>query len=222
MAEQAWAKVDAYLSGLFAAPDPVLDAVLGAAAAAGLPAHEVSPTQGKFLYLLARIQGARLILELGTLAGYSTIWLARALPPGGRLVTLEADPRHAAIARANFARAGLDGQIELHQGAALDSLAALAAAGAEPFDFVFIDADKAGNPHYLPAALALLRPGGVIVADNVIRGGMVIDGDGSDPSACGIRRFHALVAADPRLEATALQTVGSKGWDGFTLIRLAA
>jgi predicted O-methyltransferase YrrM len=195
------------------APDPVLDAALDDAAAAGLPAHEVTPSQGKLLNLLARVQGAASILELGTLAGYSTIWLARALPPGGRLVTLEADAGYAEVARANIERAGLGTVVEIIVGPALETLPQLGG----PFDLVFIDADKRSNPDYLAWALRLSRPGTVIVADNVVREGAVLDPDSDDPSAQGARRFIELLGAEPRVDATVIQTVGSKGYDGFAI-----
>jgi predicted O-methyltransferase YrrM len=210
-----WTAVDRYLADRLLAPDAALDAALAASAAAGLPAHGVSPTQGRLLELLARIQGARAILELGTLGAYSTISLARALPPDGRLVTLELDAGYAEVARANLARAGVADVVEVRVGVARQTLAALAAEGRDPFDLVFIDADKAGNAEYLAAVLELSRPGTLIVADNVIRGGSVLDGD--DASAVGVRRFFDLIAAEPRLRATAIQTVGEKGYDGFAL-----
>ena len=213
--QDRWTAVDRYLADRLLEPDAALDAALAASAAAGLPAHGVSPTQGRLLELLARIQGARTILELGTLGAYSTIWLARALPAGGRLVTLELDAGYAEVARANLARAGLADVVEVRIGPARETLAALAAEGHDPFDFVFIDADKAANAEYLAAALELSRPGTLIVADNVIRGGAVLDGD--DASAVGVRRFFDLIAAEPRLRATAIQTVGEKGYDGFAL-----
>jgi predicted O-methyltransferase YrrM len=213
--QERWTAVDRYLADRLLEPDAALDAALEASAAAGLPAHGVSPAQGRLLELLARIQGARTILELGTLGAYSTIWLARALPPGGRLMTLELDAGYAAVARANLARAGVADVVEVRVGPARDTLAALAAEGHDPFDLVFIDADKAGNAEYLGAALALSRPGTLIVADNVIRGGSVLDGE--DASAVGVRRFFDLIAAEPRLRATAIQTVGEKGYDGFAL-----
>ena len=217
MSEAVWAEVDRYLEAALLRPDPELDAVLAATRAAGLPQQQVSPTQGKFLMLLALACGARNILEIGTLGGYSTIWLARALPPGGRLVTLEAQEKHAAVARANFERAGVAGAVDLRVGRAADSLPKLAAEGAGPFDFVFIDADKAGTPEYFTWALRLSRRGTVIVVDNVVRGGAVTDTASDDPSVLGIRRFNELVAAEPRVAATAIQTVGSKGYDGFAM-----
>ena len=213
--QDRWTAVDRYLADRLLGPDAALDAALAASAAAGLPAHAVSPTQGRLLEMLARIQGARAILELGTLGAYSTIWLARALAPGGRLVTLELDAGYAEVARENLARAGLADVVEVRVGPARETLAALASEGRDPFDLVFIDADKAGNAEYLAAALELSRPGTVIVADNVIRGGTVLDGD--DASAFGVRRFFDLIAAEPRLHATAIQTVGEKGYDGFAL-----
>jgi predicted O-methyltransferase YrrM len=212
-----WAAVDRYLDALLAPSDAVLDAAIAAGAAAGLPPHEVTPSQGKLLQLLARLAGARAILEIGTLGGVSAIWLARALPPGGRLVTLEADPKHAQIARANLARAGLAGSVEVRLGTALDSLAALAAEGAGPFDLVFIDADKPNNPAYLDWALRLARRGAVIVADNVVRDGAVADPASTDPNVAGVRRFLERLAAEPRASAAAIQTVGGKGWDGFAV-----
>jgi predicted O-methyltransferase YrrM len=208
-----WSAVDRYVADLLVRSDAALDAALEANRAAGLPAHDVSPSQGKLLHLLARLQGARAVLEIGTLGGYSTIWLARALPPDGRLVTLEADPGYAEVARANIARAGLDGIVDVRVGPALETLPELDG----PFDFVFIDADKRSNPEYLAWALRLSRPGALIVADNVVRGGELVDGDGGDPSVQGVRRFHELLAAEPRVSATTIQTVGSKGWDGFTI-----
>jgi predicted O-methyltransferase YrrM len=208
-----WAAVDHYLAEALVAPDPALDAALEANAAAGLPAHDVSPTHGKLLNLLARAAGARRILEIGTLGGYSTIWLARALPAGGRLVTLEVDPAYAEVASANIARAGLADVVEVLVGPALETLPRLAG----PFDLVFIDADKRSNAEYLVRTLELTRPGSMVVADNVIRDGAVIDADSDDPSVRGIRRFNEMLATEPRLSATAIQTVGAKGYDGFAL-----
>ena len=213
MTQDRWAAVDRYVADLLARSDPVLDAALAASSAAGLPPHDVSPSQGKLLQLLARVQGARAILEIGTLGGYSTIWLARALPDGGRLVTLEADQGYAEVARANIARAGLAAIVELRVGPALETLPQLRG----PFDLVFIDADKRSNPDYLARALELSRPGTLIVADNVVRAGALVDGDSDDPSVQGVRRFHELLAAEPRVSATTIQTVGAKGYDGFTL-----
>jgi predicted O-methyltransferase YrrM len=208
-----WTAMDAWIAGRLLPSDPVLDAALAANAAAGLPAIDVSPLQGKLLHILARMSGARRILEIGTLGGYSTICLARALPADGRLVTLEAEPRHAEVARANIARAGLAGRVELILGPALDTLPALEG----PFGFVFIDADKRNNPDYLAWALRLSHPGTVIVCDNVVRRGVIAGDAGGDPAAAGARRLFDSLAAEPRLTATAIQTVGAKGWDGFAI-----
>ncbi|MGH3071329.1 MAG: O-methyltransferase [Gaiellaceae bacterium] len=222
MSQQRWSAVDRYLTGLLVPADAELEAVLDASVAARLPPHAMAPNQAKLLHLLVRIAGARSILEVGTLGGYSTIWLARALPDDGRLVTLEADLRAAEVARANLRRAGVDAVVELRVGSALESLARLAAERAGPFDLVFLDADKAENPQYLEWTLALTRPGSLIVADNVVRGGAVADEDSEDASVLGVRRFLELVAAEPRLSATAIQTVGSKGHDGFALALVTA
>jgi predicted O-methyltransferase YrrM len=222
MTQEQWTAVDRYLTDLLVPPDPALDAALQASAAAGLPPIHVSPNQGKLLLLLARVQGARAILEIGTLGGYSTIWLARALPAGGRLITLEADPRHAEVARANIARAGLADVVELRLGRALETLPQLAAEGRGPFDLIFIDADKPSYPDYLAWVLKLSRRGSLILADNVVRDGAVIDAASGDPRVQGVRRFHELLAAEPRVSATAIQTVGSKGYDGFALALVTA
>jgi predicted O-methyltransferase YrrM len=211
------AAVDDYLAARLAPADAALTAALEANAAAGLAPADVSPLQGRLLELLARLCGARAILEIGTLGGYSTIWLARALPPDGRLVTLEADPRHAEVARANLARAGLASQVEVVEGPALETLPGVAG----PFDLVFIDADKERSADYLALALERSRPGTLIVADNVVRGGALVDGDDDDPRVAGVRRLVEAVAAEPRLIATGLQTVGVKGWDGMVLALLA-
>lgn len=212
---QQWTAVDQYFTDLFIPPDPALEAALAASDAAGLPPHNVAPNQGKLLMLLAQIHGARTILEIGTLGGYSTIWLARALPADGMLITLEANPMHAEVARANIARAGLDAKVEVRVGKAADTLPKLAARA--PFDLIFIDADKPSNPIYLEWALKLARRGSLIIGDNVVREGAIIDAASADPNVQGIRRFNALLAADPRLSVTAIQTVGSKGYDGFAL-----
>jgi predicted O-methyltransferase YrrM len=222
MTQEQWTAVDRYISDLLVPPDPALDAALQASAAAGLPPHDVSPSQGKLLLLLAQIQGARTILEIGTLGGYSTIWLARALPADGRLITLEADPKHAEVARANIARAGLSDVVEVRLGRALDTLPQLAGEGHSPFDLIFIDADKASNPDYFAWALKLSRRGSLIIADNVVRNGAVVDAASSDPSVQGVRRFNELLAESPRVSATAIQTVGSKGYDGFALAIVTA
>jgi len=217
MAEIGWQDVDDYISDRLARGDPALDAALAANAAAGLPAIDVSPPQGKLLALYVRMIGARHILEIGTLGGYSTICMARALPEDGRLVTLEIDPHHAAVARANIAHAGLAERVEIRVGPARQTLDAMRAAGEGPFDLVFIDADKPSNPDYFAAALAMAHSGTVIVCDNVVRGGRVIDAASTDPAILGTRRLFDMVANDPRVEATAIQTVGSKGWDGFAI-----
>ena len=217
MTPEQWTTVDRYITDLFVPPDPALDTTLRASTAAGLPQINVAPNQGKLLQLLARLVDARNILELGTLDGYSTIWLARALPAGGRLITLEADPRHAEVARTNIAQAGLAAVVELRVGKALDTLPLLASEGVGPFDLIFIDADKPGYPDYLPWALKLSRRGTLILADNVIRKGAVADAHSPDASVHGVRRFNELLAAEPRVSATAIQTVGSKGYDGFAL-----
>jgi predicted O-methyltransferase YrrM len=216
MEQDRWNAMDDYIVGKLVS-DPVFEAVLAANAAAGLPAIDVSTAHGKLLHLFARMSGARRVLEIGTLGGFSTIWLAKALPADGVVVTLEALPEHAEVARANFARAGVADRIDLRLGQALDSLAALVAEGAAPFDLVFIDADKPNNPHYLAWALKLSRPGTVIVADNVVRGGDVLDAASRDANIQGIRAFFDMMAAEPRLSATAVQTVGIKSWDGFSV-----
>ena len=217
MSEKTWARVDDYIEAKLLPSDPVQQETLRRNAADGLPAIDVSAAQGRFLNLLARISGARKILEVGTLGGYSTIWLARALPEGGRLVTLEYEPRHAETARRNIVRAGFADRVEVRTGAAADTLPILAAEGAGPFDLIFIDADKPNNPVYLDWALRLSRPGTVIVLDNVVRNGGVVDGASQDPSILGTRAGFDFFAANPRLEATALQTVGAKGYDGFAI-----
>ncbi|CAN5175982.1 O-methyltransferase [soil metagenome] len=217
-----WSAVDAYFSDAFAPGDSALDNALAANASAGLPAHDVSVLQGKFLDLLVRISGARRILEIGTLGGYSTIWFARAVGDGGTVVTLEANAHHADIAASNLTAAGVRDRVELHIGPALDTLPRLAEEEADGFDLIFIDADKPNNPGYLAWALRLSRIGTVIVADNVVREGKVIDALSDDPNVQGVRAFTALMAAETRLSATALQTVGSKGYDGFALALVIA
>ncbi|MCC5598873.1 O-methyltransferase [Nostoc favosum] len=216
MTQEEWTAVDRYFTDLLVPPDPSLDAALQTSAAAGLPSHNVSPNQGKLLLLLAQIQGARTILEIGTLGGYSTIWLARALPSDGRLITLEANPKHAEVAHANIAHAGLSDIVDLRLGQALSTLPQIAAEG-HTFDLIFIDADKPNNPDYLMWALKLSRRGSLIIADNVVRGGAVVDAANGDPSVQGVRRFNELLASEPRVSATAIQTVGSKGYDGFAI-----
>lgn len=222
MAQEQWTAVDSYIADLFIAPDFALEAALDSSKAAGLPAINVSPTQGKLLHLLARVQGARSILELGTLGGYSTIWLARALPPEGRLISLEIDPKRVEIARANVARAGLTNAVEIRLGPALDTLQQLVTEGRGPFDLIFIDADKPGYSEYLKWSLKLARPGTLIVADNVVRKGEVADPASTDDNVQGIRRFNELLAAEPRVTTTVIQTVGSKGYDGLALILVTA
>jgi predicted O-methyltransferase YrrM len=222
MSQEQWTAVDRYLTDLFVPPDPALEAALAASAAAGLPPINVSPNQGKLLQLLARVQGARSILEIGTLGGYSTIWLARALPAGGRLLTLEADPKHAAVARANLARAGVADVVELRLGPAQETLPQLAAEGRGPFDLIFIDADKPSYPDYLAWSLRLSRRGSLIIADNVARKGAVIEAASDDPRVQGMRVFLERLAAEPRVSATAIQTVGGKGYDGFAIALVTA
>jgi len=217
MAEPLWTDVERYVNDLVVRPDAVLDAALEAASAAGLPAISVSAGEGKLLYLLARIRRANRILEIGTLAAYSTIWMARALPRGGKLVTLESDPTHAAVARANLARAELGDVVDLRLGMAADTLPVLAAEG-QKFDLTFIDADKQAIPHYFDWAMRLSNPGALIIVDNVIRDGKVIDETSEDASVRGVRRFNEMVSAEKRVSATTIQTVGSKGYDGFTLL----
>jgi predicted O-methyltransferase YrrM len=211
-----WQDVDAWLADRLVGTDEALDAALEAGRAAGLPDIAVAPLQGKLLALLAELVGARAVLEIGTLGGYSTIWLARALPDDGRLVSLELDPAYAEVARANVERAGLGGRVDVRVGAALDTLPGVEG----PFDLVFIDADKRTTPAYFEWALRLTRPGSVIVGDNVVRGGALLEGD--DASSEGMRRFVELMAAEPRVDATVIQTVGAKGWDGFALARVVA
>lgn len=212
-----WSEVDSYFARTLIGSDPALDATLAANSAAGLPSIDVSAPQGKLIHLLARMSGARKALEIGTLGGYSTIWLARSLPDDGRLITLEVNAKHADIARRNVARAGLASKVDIRTGAALNVLPKLEAEGLGPFDFVFIDADKTNNAAYLEWALRLSQPGTVIVVDNVVREGEVADAANRDPDVVGVRRMFELMAREPRLSATAIQTVGAKGWDGFAL-----
>ncbi len=217
MNQAQWSAVDGYLVEKLIPSDPALQATLENSDAAGLPPHNVSPAQGKFLHLLARMIGARRVLEIGTLGGYSTIWFARALPKGGTVVTLEFDPHHAEVARRNFQIAGLTASVDLRVGAALDTLPKIYEEGLGPFDLIFIDADKANNPDYLEWALKLARAGSVIIGDNVVRDGAVIDPASCDARVRGVRAFFDILATQPGLSATALQTVGSKGWDGFAV-----
>jgi len=222
MAHEQWTAVDRYITDLLVADDSVLDEALKASAAAGLPEIHVTPNQGKFLQLLATICGARSILEIGTLGGYSTIWLARGMPAGGRLITLEYDPRYAEVARTNIAKAALPAVVEVRVGRALDTLPRLAAEGIAPFDFIFIDADKEGYPNYFTWALRLSRKDTVIIADNVVRKGAVVDADSADSRVQGVRRMNALIANEPRVSATTIQTVGAKGYDGFMIAVVTA
>lgn len=214
---RAWSDVDQYIGDLFVHPDPVLDAALAASDEAGLPAIAVSPPQGKMLWLLARTMQARTILEVGTLAGYSTIWLARALPDNGSLVTLEYEPKHAAVAQKNIERAELSDRVEIRVGAAIDTLPQLLKEGRGPFDLIFIDADKPSYPQYLEWSLKLSRPGTLIIADNVVREGEVVDPDSADERVQGVRKFNELLSKEHRVSATILQTVGSKGYDGLAI-----
>ncbi len=217
MNQNTWAAVDGYISEQFIPSDAVLEAALEASAAAGLPPISVSPAQGKMLMLLAQLQGAQSILEMGTLGGYSTIWLARALPKEGRLVTLEAEPKHVEVARNNIALAGLSNLVDVRLGKAIETLPLLVKEGLGPFDFIFIDADKPGYPSYLPWALKLSRPGTLIIADNIVRNGAVADAASKDANVQGVRRFNELLAAEPKVSTTMIQTVGVKGYDGFTM-----
>jgi len=218
MSEKLWADVDAYLEDVLLGDDSVLDATRKASRAAGLPDIAVSPTQGKLLYLMARMIGAKRILEVGTLGGYSAIWLARALPADGELITLEYDPKHADVARSNIKNAGFADRVDVITGAAIDTLPTLGGM----FDFSFIDADKKSNPDYFQWALKLSRQGSVIVVDNVIREGRVVETDSNDANIEGIRRLNTMIAAEPRVSATALQTVGAKGYDGLAIALVVA
>lgn len=220
MNENQWLEVDRYLCEQLVPTDEILDSALAASRRAGLPEHNVAPNQGKLLALIAQAAGARRILEIGTLGAYSTIWLGRALTSDGHLDTLEANPKHAVVARENIALAQLSDRVILHEGPALETLERFTTEGAAPYDFVFIDADKPSNSDYVRASLALSHPGTLIVVDNVIRNGAVVDASSDDPRVVGVRRMNALLANDPRVSATAIQTVGSKGWDGFALLRV--
>ena len=216
-AKEIWKQVDRYFTDALIAPDDGFNKALDVNRNAELPAIDVTPLQGKFLELLVRLTNARRILEIGTLGGYSTLWIARAIPDDGLVVTLELEPRHAEIAKMNFVDAGLADRVDLRVGAASETLAALVKERVAPFDFIFIDADKAGYPEYLQWSLKLARPGTLIVADNVVRDGKVIDPEDPDPNIQGVRRFTELVAGETRLCSTVLQTVGSKGYDGFAI-----
>ncbi len=215
MSEALWTEVDDYLNETLVRPDDALNAAVADSAKAGLPQIQVAPNQGKLLMLLAQIRGARRILEIGTLGGYSTTWLARALPPGGRLVTLELEPKHARVAQANLDRAGVADRVEIRVGPAAGTLKKMIAAREQPFDLVFIDADKTGYPDYLTLSLELSHPGTLIVADNVVRKGAIADRKSEDKNVQAIRRMNAMIASNPRLNATVIQTVGSKGYDGL-------
>jgi predicted O-methyltransferase YrrM len=218
MTQDVWTAVDQYINETLIPSDAALEGALRASSEGGLPSIQVSPAQGKFLHLLARTLNAKNILEIGTLGGYSSIWMARALAPGGKLITLEFSAKHADIARGNFARAGVAGSIELRQGAALETLPQVAADGRGPFDLIFIDANKSTMAEYFDWALKLSRRGTVIIADNVIRDGNVINAKSKDEDIQGVRRFNERVAAEPRVSATEIQTVGSKGYDGFAYV----
>jgi predicted O-methyltransferase YrrM len=222
MADPQWTAVDSYLTGLLVRPDPALDGALDTIAAEGLPSISVAPNQGKLLYMLARMIGARSVLEVGTLGAYSTIWLARALPAGGRVITLEADAKHADVAKRNLARAGLSSMVDLRLGVALETLPKIAAEKLGPFDVIFIDADKVNTTSYFDWALKLAHVGSLIIVDNVVRDGAVADPKTGDASVKGMRRFFDRLAAESRVEATAIQTVGSKGYDGLAIARVIA
>jgi predicted O-methyltransferase YrrM len=217
MATKLWTEVERYFDGLLIPADPAMDAALKASSSAGLPAINITPSQGRLLWLLARVQGARKILEIGTLGGYSAIWMASALPAGGRLISLEVDPDAAKVARANIKRAGLSEVVEVRLGRALDTLPKLAAAREGPFDLTFIDADKPSNPDYFEWALRLSRPGSLIIVDNVVREGEVVDAKSRDPNVLGMRRLAELIHKEPRVSATVIQTVSGKGYDGFAV-----
>jgi len=216
-AQKIWIDVDRYFAEQLHLSDPVLDAAMQSNAAAGLPAIDVAPTPGKFLNLLARLTHSKKILEVGTLGGYSTIWLARALPPGGRLISLESNSKHADVAKSNIQRAGLSDRVDIRVGAALESLPEIEKEGLAPFDFIFIDADKPNNPGYLEWAIKLSRTDTIIIVDNVVRDGEVADASSTDPTILGTRKMFELMSPHARLSSTALQTVGSKGYDGFAL-----
>jgi len=215
--KEIWTDVDRYFSAALVKPDRAREAALRANRKAELPAIDVTTLQGRFLEVLVRATGARRVLEIGTLGGYSTLWLARAIPDNGLVVTLELEPKHASIAQRNIEKAGLSQRVDLRIGRATEALSSLVAASADPFDFIFIDADKAGYPDYLHWSLKLSHPGTLIVADNVVRDGKVIDPKNPDPNIKGVRRFTKLIATEPRLSTTVLQTVGSKGYDGFAM-----
>jgi predicted O-methyltransferase YrrM len=218
MTQDVWEAVENYFDKVLVAQDSALEDALATAAAEKLPAIQVSSVQGKLLHLLARVLGARKILEIGTLGGYSTIWMARALPEEGRLITLEADPKHADVARRNFARAGVDSKVELRLGKALDTLPKIEAEGLGPFDLFFIDANKSNMPEYFEWSLKLARKGSIIIADNVVRGGAVLEADSKDADIQGVRRFLEMVGKEKRVSGTAMQTVSTKNYDGFAMV----
>ena len=220
MSQKQWNAVDEFICEHFVDEDTVLSSALNASAEAGLPAIQVSPNQGKLLQLLVQTLSATRVLELGTLGGYSTLWMARALPSDGRLITLEAEPQHAAVAQANFDRAGLADRIDLRIGPALETLPQIAAEGTGPFEFAFIDADKVNTAAYFDWAVRLTRPNGLIVVDNVVRKGAVVDSESQDASVIGVREFYQSAHSDPRITLTAIQTVGAKGYDGFAVARV--
>ncbi len=220
MNEHAWKDVDHYLTHLLVKPDAELKGVLRASEEAGLPPIEVTAAQGKLLMLLVKLSGARRVLEIGTLGGYSSVWMARGLPEGGTLITLEALPKHAEAAKSNIRHTDVAGRIEVRLGPAVESLALMVSEGVKAFDLVFIDADKVNNAKYLEWSMMLTKPGSLIVCDNVVRGGHIIDEDSRDDAVVGTRAFLDELASDPRLEATAIQTVGDKGWDGFAIARV--
>jgi predicted O-methyltransferase YrrM len=222
MTEALWTTVDRYITDMIVPSDAALEGALEASDAAGLPPIQVTPNQGKLLHLLARLKGARRILEIGTLGGYSTIWFARALPEDGRLITIESEPRHADVARANISRAGLTGLVDLRVGRGLEVLPQIAAESGGAFDLTFIDADKQSIPEYFSFARKLSRRGSLIIVDNVVRDGRVIDATSRDPDIQGIRRFNEMLAAEPGVCATAIQTVGAKGHDGFAIVLVTA
>jgi len=214
---ETWTQVDNYFTDLLHEDDPILKATLDASAKAGLPDIQVSEPQGKWLHLMVQLSGAKRVLELGTLGAYSTIWMARALPNAGRLITLEAEPLHVQIARQNLAHAGLSEKVEVMEGAALETLQHLIEQKVEPFDFVFLDADKENYPNYLPGILQLMRPGSLLISDNVVRDGAVIEPNHTDPRVQGVRQFNQLIADHPDINATGIQTVGTKGYDGYLI-----
>ena len=222
MKDEKWEAVDEYVGGLMFPPDEALQAALDTSAAAGLPPIAVTPAQGRFLQILASFHGVKSVLEVGTLGGYSTICLARAVGKGGKVVTLELLPRHAEVAKANVARAGCADVVDVRLGRATDTLASMVKEGHAPFDLVFIDADKASIPDYFTWALKLTRPGSLIIVDNVIRDGAVLDASSTDANVIGVRRFNEMVSKEPRVTATTIQTVGMKGWDGLTFALVTA